>query len=91
MSEYKLKKGKIGDTVTAAYKKVEQGFENTFLQKDDSSPSGYTLKTGKVGEAVTMAYKSVEEQVVGGYKKVENAFVNTFLEKAEPEDPEQEN
>lgn len=84
MSDYKLKTPKVGKPVVDACKKVEQGFTNAFLEKDESSKSGYTLKPGKVGNAVIDAYKSVEDHVVGGYKKIEDAFVERFLEKVEP-------
>ena len=52
MAEYQLKTGKIGQKVVDGYKKVEEKFTDTFLEKDESSPSGYTLKTGKTAEKV---------------------------------------
>ena len=75
MSEYRMKPGKIGKTVMAAYKNVEEKFVDTFLEADGS------LKTGGMAEKDTGAYQKVEDSVVGGYKKVENAFVDAFLEK----------
>lgn len=36
MSEYKLKTGKIGETVVDTYKKIEKAFVDTFLEKDQS-------------------------------------------------------
>ena len=33
MSEYKLKTGKIGEKVVGGYKKIEEGFVETFLEK----------------------------------------------------------
>ena len=75
MAEYQLKPGKVGQKVIDGYKKVEEKFTDTFLEKDENSPSGYTLKTGK--------------GVVGAYKKVENAFVDRFLEKVEGNDNEE--
>ena len=71
------------------YKKVEEKSTDTFLEKDENSPSGYTLKTGKTAEKVTGAYQRIEEGVVGAYKKVENAFVDNFLEKVEENDNEE--
>lgn len=81
MSEYKMKPGKIGDAVVDVYKKIEDRFTETFLEKDE----GMNLKTGKVGDTIVDAYKKVENTVVDGYKKIENAFVDTFLEKVEGE------
>ena len=86
MSEYKLKTGKIGDTVIGAYKKVEDAFVDTFLEKDENGQTTGELKTGKMGDAVVDTYKKVENTVVGGYKKIENAFVDTFLEKVEDDE-----
>lgn len=80
MSEYRMKPGKIGKTVMAAYKNVEEKFVDTFLEADGS------LKTGGMAEKVTGAYQKVEDSVVGGYKKVENAFVDAFLEKEDDKD-----
>lgn len=80
MSEYRMKPGKIGKTVMAAYKNVEEKFVDTFLEADGS------LKTGGMAEKVTGAYQKVEDSVVGGYKKVENAFVDAFLEKEDDQD-----
>ncbi len=80
MSEYRMKPGKIGKTVMAAYKNVEEKFVDTFLEADGS------LKTGGMAEKVTGAYQKVEDSVVGGYKKVENAFVDAFLEKEDDRD-----
>ena len=68
---------------------MEEKFTDTFLEKDENSPSGYTLKTGKTAEKVTGAYQRIEEGVVGAYKKVENAFVDRFLEKVEGNDNEE--
>ncbi len=42
MSEYKLKPGKIGESVIGAYKNVEGKFTDAFLEKDEEKPSGYT-------------------------------------------------
>ena len=89
MAEYQLKPGKVGQKVIDGYKKVEEKFTDTFLEKDANSPSGYTLKTGKTAEKVTGAYQRIEEGVVGAYKKVENAFVDNFLEKVEENDNEE--
>ena len=83
MSEYKLKTGKIGDAAVGAYKKVEDAFVDTFLEKSEDGANISGLKTGKIGDAVVDAYKAVEDTVVGGYKKVEDAFVDAFLEKTE--------
>lgn len=66
MSEYKLKPGKVGESIISAYKKVEDGFTDTFLEKDVASEFDYKLKTGKVGDVVVNAYKKVEDGVVGG-------------------------
>ena len=33
MSEYKLKTGKLGETVVGAYKKIEDAFVDKFLEK----------------------------------------------------------
>ena len=35
MSEYQLNTGKIGERVVGAYKKVEDAFVDTFLEKKD--------------------------------------------------------
>ena len=94
MATYRLKPGKIGTKVINDYKKIEGKFTDTFLEKDENSPSGYTLKTGKTGEKVVGAYqkiedgvvgtyKKIENGVVGSYKKIENAFVDRFLEKVD--------
>ncbi len=80
MAEYQLKIGKIGQKVVDDYKKVEEKFTDTFLEKDESSPSGYTLKTGKTAEKVVGTYHRIEDGVVGTYKKIEDAFVDKFLE-----------
>lgn len=80
MAEYQLKPGKLGKKVVGSYKKIEEKFTDTFLEKDEMSPSGYTLKTGKTAEKVTGAYQKIEDTVVGAYKKIENAFVDKFLE-----------
>lgn len=90
MSEYKLKTGKIGDAVVGAYKKVEDAFVDTFLEKSEDGTRISGLKTGKVGDTVVDAYKAVEDTVVGGYKKVENAFVDAFLEKDERHEEEKQ-
>ena len=47
MTEYQLKPGKLGKKVMNSYKKVEEKFTDTFLEKDENSPTGYSLKTGK--------------------------------------------
>ena len=85
MSEYKMKTGKIGEAVIGAYKKIEDSFVDTFLEKDENGEATNGLKTGKIGDAVVDAYKKVEDSVVGGYKKIEDAFVDTFLEKGDNE------
>lgn len=96
MTEYRLKKGKLGEKVVGSYKKIEETFTENFLTEDENSPSGYTLKTGKTAEVITGAYqkiedgvvgsyKKIENGVVGSYKKIENAFVDKFLEKKEDE------
>ena len=82
MTEYQLKPGKLGKKVMNSYKKVEK-FTDTFLEKDENSPTGYSLKTGKIAEKVTGAYQKIEDGVVGMYKKIENAFVDKFLEEKE--------
>lgn len=65
------------------YKKIEEKFTDTFLEKDENSPTGYSLKTGKTAEKVTDAYQKIEDGVVGMYKRIENAFVDKFLEEKE--------
>jgi len=35
MAEYKLKTGKVGEKVVGAYKKTEDAFVDTFLEKVD--------------------------------------------------------
>ena len=57
MTEYQLKPGKLGKKVMDGYKKVEEKFTDTFLEKDENSPTGYSLKTGKTAEKVTGAYQ----------------------------------
>lgn len=83
MSEYKLKPGKIGETVIGAYKNVEGKFTDAFWEKNEDPPSGYTLKSGQMATKATAVYRKIEDTVVGGYKKVEDAFVDAFLEKEE--------
>lgn len=79
MSGYKLKSpGKIEEKVVGAYKKVEDKFVDTFLDKEDGS-----LKAGKVEEKILGGYKKIEDGVLEAYKKIENKFVDTFLEKVE--------
>lgn len=97
MGEYRIKPGKIGQTLIGAYQTIEGKFVDTFLEEDGS------LKTGAVGRKVTKAYRKVEDTVVsgyqkmengvvGGYRKVEQAFVDTFLEpvdrKQHPDHPQ---
>ena len=83
MAEYQLRPGKVGQKVIDGYKKVEEKFTDTFLEKDENSPTGYSLKTGKIAEKVTGAYQKIEDGVVGTYKKIENAFVDKSLEDKE--------
>lgn len=90
MSEYKLKPGKIGEAAVSAYKNIEEKFVETFLEKDESQPSGYTLKTGDIAEKAAAAYKKIENSAVGAYKKIEDAFVDTFLEKVDGDDKSKE-
>ena len=87
MTEYRLKGGKIGEKVVDAYKKVEDAFVETFLDKEEDG--SVKMKTGGVEEKVVGAYKNIEEGVVGAYKKVEGAFVDTFLEKVEEKNDEE--
>ena len=54
MSEYKMKPGKIGEAVIGAYKKIEDSFVDTFLEKDENGE--VTVKTGKVADTVVGAY-----------------------------------
>lgn len=89
MSDYQLKTGKLGEKVIGAYKKVEDAFVDTFLEKDESGEGTPRLKTGKIGKAVVEGYQEVEETVVGAYKKVEDAFVDAFLEKKQQGDKEE--
>lgn len=79
MNKYKLKTGKIGNSVVDCYNKIEEKFCNQFLNEDGS------LKYGKTGEKVIDGYKKIEDSVVKGYQKIEDAFVETFLEKVEDE------
>lgn len=101
MTKYKIKPGKIGTAVINAYKKVEENFSETFLERDETNEAGTTLKTGEVAKGVASGYKKIEHGVVegfkkvetgvvGGYKKIENRFVENFLEPVEPEDEETE-
>ena len=83
MAEYQLKPGKLGNKVISGYKKIEEKFTDTFLEKDENSSFGYTLKTGKTAEKVAGAYQKIEDGVVGTYKKIEIAFVDKFLEEKE--------
>ena len=95
MKEYRIKPGKIGQTLIGAYQAIEDKFADTFLAEDGS------LKTGAVGQKVTRAYQKVEDTVVsgyqkvedgvvGGYRKVEQAFVDAFLEPVDrKQDPDQ--
>lgn len=85
MGEYRIKPGKIGQTLMGAYQSIEDKFVDTFLEEDGR------LKTGTLGQKVTKAYQTVEDGVVGGYRKVEQAFVDAFLEpvdrKQDPDRP----
>ena len=63
---------KIAENVTEGYKKIEEKFNETFLNDDG------TLKTGKVGAAVVDGYKKIETGVVDGYKKIESGIVDGF-------------
>lgn len=89
MSAYKLKTGKLGKKVVGNYKKVEDAFVDTFLEKDESGDVDLRLKAGKVGEAVVKGYQEVEDTFVGAYKKIEDAFVDKFLEKVEADQEDQ--
>lgn len=64
--------GKISETVTEGYQKIEDKFIEKFLQEDGS------LKTGKIGEAVTEGFQKIEDGVVSGYKKIEDGVVEGF-------------
>ena len=86
MSKYKLKPGKAGKSLIAAYKSIEEKFAVRFLEADTDSPGGYRLKTGKAAEKVTGAYHKVEDVFVDGYKKVEKKFIDSFLEEIKPEE-----
>ena len=81
---YRLKPGKLGRNVMAAYYKVQQSFVSRFLEEDPNSPSGYALRTGETGRKAVAAYRAVEDRAVGAYKKVETAFVDAFLEETDP-------
>lgn len=85
MSAYKWKTGKLGEKVVGAYKKVEDAFVDTFLEKSEVGDGDLHLKTGKVGEAVVKGYQEVEDTFVGAYQKIEDAFLDKFLEKVEPD------
>lgn len=65
MSEYKLKPGKIGESVIGAYKNVEGKFTDAFLEKDEEKPSGYTLKSGQIAQKATAVYWKIEDTAVG--------------------------
>lgn len=84
MSEYKLKTGKLGETLVGAYKKIEDVFVENFLNEDG------TMKTGGMADKAVSAYQKVENTFVGGYQKIEDAFVDTFLEKTEEKDEKRE-
>ena len=62
----------IGESVTGAYKKIENKFTEKFLEEDGS------LKTGKTGETITEGFQKIEDGVVGGYKKIEEGVVEGF-------------
>jgi len=91
MVKHKLKAGKVGEKVIGAYKKIEDSFVDSFLEKSDETENGYTLKSGKIGENIVNNYKSIEEGVVGTYKKIENKFVDAFLEEVGDDSEEAEN
>ena len=80
MSKYRLKTGPFTEYLEYEYKKIEDGFNETFLNEDGS------LKTGKLGDAVVEKYKAIEDAVVDKYKKIEDAFIDRFLEKVEDDD-----
>lgn len=87
MTEYKLKPGRVGKAVMSAYKRVENAFVDTFLEKRAESEGVASLKCGRIGEAVAGTYQKIEDAVVGGYQKIENRFVDTFLEKTQQPEP----
>ena len=80
MSKYRLKTGIFAEFVEDEYKKIEDNFNEKFLNEDGS------LKTGKLGDAVVEKYKAIEDAMVGKYKKIEDAFVDRFLEEVEDDD-----
>ena len=88
MREYKRKPGNLSEKVVGAYRKVEDTFVETFLEKGEGGDGDLRLKTGKVGKAVMKGYQDVENTFVGAYKKIEDAFVDKFLEKGKPNDAE---
>lgn len=75
MSRYRLKPGRLGRALIAAYRTVEAKFTDAFLAPDGS------LKTGGMAPAVTGVYRQVEHAAAQGYKRMEKAFVEAFLEK----------
>lgn len=83
MSKYKMKPGKMGESIIDTYKKIEDKFVDAFLEEDG------TLKTGGMAEKATATYQKIEDTVVGGYKKIENAFVGAFLKKDDEENKEE--
>ena len=83
MTEYQLKPGKLGKKVMNSYKKVEEKFTDTFLEKDENSTNGIFTEDRENRRKVTGAYQKIEDGVVGTYKKIENAFVDKFLEEKE--------
>lgn len=87
MSDDTLKFGKLGEKVVGTYRKVEDAFTETFLEKDDHD-GNFKMKTGKIGKVVVESCRDVENTVVGAYKRVENAFVDAFLEKRQSDNAE---
>ena len=85
MKKYKLKTGQVGEKIVDTYKKIEETFIDTFLEKGDEEIF-YTLKTGEVAEKVVDGYKAIEDTVVDRYRKIEEKFIEAFLEEVENEE-----
>lgn len=65
MSEYRLKTGKIGEKVTGAYQKIENGVVGGYKKIENAAVGGYKKIENKFVETFL---EKVEEDENGGQK-----------------------
>ncbi len=58
MDEYHLKTGKLGEKIVRGYKKIENTFVDTFLEKDDQA---HWDEVSSAGEVDSKSGKSPED------------------------------